>query len=191
MFGRRTFFILYGILYLTTPLLFTVIGLRWPLELSGAPGALALFTAFATLYPNVAVFYGILAKWAALLLIGIYALIHLTYHNWPELLALGATTGVAHAFVRHSQGHFTLPSLRLPRRTSKSSIRSAKDTVVRNARTPDPKQLLVAEMDVLLDQIAKSGVASLTPKQNARLNAIRETLLTSRKAEPRAQGRTL
>jgi membrane associated rhomboid family serine protease len=181
-FGRRTFFALYGALYLTTPLLFTVIGLRWPLGLSGAPGALALFTAFATLYPNVTLCYGVLAKWAALLLIGIYALMHLSYHNWPALIALGATTGVAHVFVRHSQGRLTLPSFRT-RGKSKSSNRQEKGTAVRNASAPDPKQLLVAEMDALLDQIAKSGVASLSPKQHDRLNAIRETLLASRKAE--------
>ena len=169
--------VLYGALYFATPLLFTAIGLRWPLSLAGAPGALALFTAFATLYPNVALCYGILAKWAAALLIGIYALMDLSYHNWPGLLALGVTTGFAHAFVRHSQGRLTLPSLR----SGKPGAIPVRPT----GATPDSKQNLVAEMDALLDQIAKSGMDSLTAKQRARLNTARETLLQSAKSPRR------
>jgi MFS family permease len=177
-FGRRTFFALYAGLYLVTPVLFTLLGLRWPLVLGGAPGALALFTAFATLYPNVAFFFGILAKWMAAILIGIHALIHLTSHNWPQLLALGATTGFAHLFVRHAQGHFTLPSLpALKRRSTRRS--SATEAVPEGiqAGSADEKADVMAEMDALLDRIAKSGIESLTTKERARLEAARESLL--------------
>ncbi len=180
-FGRRTFFILYGGLYLVTPLLFTLVGLRWPLDLAGAPGSLALFTAFATLYPNVPVYFDILSKWAAALIIGIYALIHLSTHNWPQLLALGATTGFAHAFVRHSQGRLTLPSFRLakPRVSASERSKSTENPPrrVTAPAAPDGKAAVMAEMDTLLDRIAKSGISSLTPKERARLDAARENLL--------------
>jgi hypothetical protein len=180
-FGRRTFFILYGGLYLITPLLFTLLGLRWPLALAGAPGALALFTAFATLYPHAAVCYGILAKWAAALLIGIYALIHLSQNDWPQLLALGATVGFAHVFVRYAQGHITIPRLPARKPRESKSIRSD-DSEPRRAKTaPDPKEAAMAEMDALLDRIAKSGISSLTAKERARLEAARESLINSPK----------
>jgi hypothetical protein len=177
-FGRRTFFALYAGLYLVTPVLFTLLGLRWPLVLGGAPGALGLFTAFATLYPHVAFFFGILAKWMAAILIGIHALIHLSSHNWPQLLALGATTGFAHLFVRHAQGHFTLPSL--PSLKRRSTRRSAVTQAVPEgiqAGSADEKADVMAEMDALLDRIAKSGIESLTTKERARLEAARESLL--------------
>ncbi|MDF3058739.1 MAG: hypothetical protein K0R17_2954 [Rariglobus sp.] len=181
-FGRRTFFSLYAGLYLVTPLLFTVLGLRWPLELFGVPGALALFTAFATLYPNVALSFGILAKWAAALLIGIYFLIHLSNHDWPQLLALGATTGFAFAFVRYAQGHFTLPSLSsFKRRPARGQmIENTPPRVVKT--TSNPKAELMAEVDVLLDRIAKSGINSLSAKERARLDAARESLLKQSKS---------
>lgn len=176
-FGRRTFFILYAGLYLVTPLLFTAIGLRWPLDLAGAPGALALFTAFATLYPNVALYYGILAKWAAALLIGIFALIHLSNHNWPQLLALGSSAGFAHAFVRHSQGRFTLPRFRSLTTRPAVPGRSMENAPRRTKADLASKEVLMAEMDALLDRIAKSGISSLTPKERARLDAARENLI--------------
>lgn len=184
-FGRRTFFVLYGGLYLITPLLFTVLGLRWPLQLGGAPGALALFTAFATLYPNVALAFGILAKWAAGLLIGIYGLMHLSSHNWPQLLALGATTGFAHAFVRRAQGRLTLPrfSLMKPTKAPLRSVQTAPRAV--QVVTTNPKEAVMAEMDALLDRIAKSGISSLTPKERARLDAARETLINPPKSSRR------
>lgn len=175
-FGRRTFFTLYGSLYLVTPLLFTALGLQWPLSLAGVPGALALFTAFATLYPNVTLCYGILAKWAAGIIIGIYALMHLSYHNWPELLALGTSTGFAHAFVRYSQGRFSLPSLRRIAPAAKPPTR------VGPKPSSPAKPDALAEMDAILDQISKSGIGSLTAHQRARLDAARESLLQSPKS---------
>jgi membrane associated rhomboid family serine protease len=186
-FGRRTFLLLYAGLYLITPLLFTLVGLGWSLALSGAPGGLALFTAFATLYPNVALSFGILAKWAATLLIGIYTLIHLSTHNWPDLLALAASASFAFAFVRHAQGRLSLPSW--PSRKSLPAGTSGRlpEATVRPVKniTPDPKSVLMDEMDAILDQIAKSGMDSLSPKQRARLDAAREHLIKAPKSSRR------
>jgi membrane associated rhomboid family serine protease len=178
-FGRRTFFILYGGLYFITPLLFTLIGLQWPLSLAGAPGALALFTAFATLYPNIPLIFGILAKWAAGILIGIYALMHLSSHDWPQLFALAATTGFAHAFVRYSQGRLTLPSFRSSPPRSTSREKPSPVAPSRPKPAPDSKAMLMAEMNELLDRISKSGIDSLTAKERARLETARASLLKS------------
>ena len=179
-FGRRTFFTLYAGLYLVTPLLFTALGLKWSLSLGGAPGALALFTAFATLYPGVPFFFGVVAKWLAAILIGIHALIHLSHHDWPQLMALAATTGFAFVFVRHAQGRLTVPSLPSLKRTDeRPTPKPAPPARAASPQTPE-KTVLMAEVDTLLDRIAKSGIHSLTAKERARLDAARETLLKSK-----------
>lgn len=180
-FGRRTFFTLYAGLYLITPLLFAALGLRWQLALSGAPGALALFTAFATLYPNVSFFFGILAKWLAAVFIGIHALMHLAGNNWPQLMALAATTGFAFVFVRHAQGSFTIPELpTLKRAPARPTLPEVPLEIAKPSA--DPKAELMAEVDALLDRIATSGIDSLDAKERARLDAARETLLKHTKS---------
>ena len=77
LFGRRLFLWLYAGIYLIAPIVPTAVGLVHPTLLSGQPGALALFIAFATQFPGMPVFFSLLAKWAALILVGIYALMAL------------------------------------------------------------------------------------------------------------------
>lgn len=176
-FGRRTFLVLFTSLYFLTPLLFTLVGLVRPMTLAGESGSFALFIAFATLYPNVAMFFNILAKWLALVLVGIYSLMALAANDWPSLLSLWATTGFAYGFVRVQQGAVSLPSLRLLRR--KPKLRVLPDPVAKKV-VPAAKaaeNATMAEVDALLDKIAKSGIGSLTPKERAKLEAAREGLM--------------
>jgi len=182
-FGRRKFLLLYGGIYLVTPVLFTALGVWFPTSLAGETGAFALFIAFATLYPDVAVFFGLLAKWIAVILVAVYTLIALAYHNWLEGLSLWATTGLAFAFVRHQQGRLTLPRLRLPRRAPKLRLLQGGDAPV--AAKPLGRSSM-AEVDALLDKIARSGVSSLTAKERATLDSARAELL---KRETGAGGR--
>lgn len=116
MIGRKKFLLLFGAIYLVTPLLFTALAPWTPLQLAGESGAFAVFVAFATLYPSALLFFNILAKWAALIVLGIYSLMALAARDWPALLALWGSAGAAHAFIRYEQGHFQLPSFRLGRR---------------------------------------------------------------------------
>ena len=58
----------------------------------------------------------------AIILVALYALIHLSNRDTISLVSLLATTGFAFAFVRYQQGHFTLPSFRLPRRQPKFQV---------------------------------------------------------------------
>lgn len=178
-FGRRKFLALYGGLYLLSPILFTLVGAWLPMRLAGETGAFALFIAFATIYPNVGIFFNLLAKWVALILVGIYTLMALANRSLPALLTLWTTAGFAFAFVRYQQGHFTLPRISLGRR--KPTLRVLPDlkppvTVAARSRTPDSPDSM-AEIDALLDKIAKSGLSSLTAKERARLEAARAVLL--------------
>ncbi|HTQ29799.1 MAG TPA: rhomboid family intramembrane serine protease [Opitutaceae bacterium] len=175
-FGRRTFLWLYAGIYFLSPLLFTVIGVWWPRQLMGETGAFAIFIAFATLYPNVALLFNILAKWAAVILTALYALMALSNRDWVSLISLFATVGFAFAFVCYAQGRFTLPALRLPRRRPKLRVLpDPKPRTISSARAS--KGSPIAEIDGLLDKIARSGMSSLTPEERARLDAARRDLL--------------
>ena len=177
-FGRRTFLILYGSLYFLTPVLFTLIGLVQPMSLMGESGAFALFIAFATLYPNVAMLFNILAKWVAIVLVGIFTMMHLASNNWPALISLWATVSFAFGFVRFQQGAFALPKFRMP--TRKPKLRVLPDPVVNKTKLSTSsarEDATMAEVDALLDKIATSGISSLTPKERAKLEAAREGLM--------------
>jgi membrane associated rhomboid family serine protease len=161
-FGRRIFLQFYAGLYLLMPLLFTVLGLWWPTSLTGQTGAFALFIAFTTLYPNVAFFFNLLAKWVAWILVAIFTLIHLSSRNVTGLLSLWCTVGFAFCYVRYEQGALTLPS-----------FRRATRSVSRGESAPAPRAAAkAAELDTLLDKIARSGLHSLTPGERVRLEQL-------------------
>jgi hypothetical protein len=124
------------------------------------------------------VFFTLLAKWAAIVLVGIFTLIWISARNWTELILLWTTCGYAHAFVRYQQGHFSLPKIRLWRR--KPKLRVLPDLPSKKipaAAKPANPPGNMAEIDALLDKIAQSGIGSLTPKERAKLDAAREGLL--------------
>jgi len=182
--GRRTFFFLFAGIYLVTPLLFVAIGIWRPamqMSLVGEFGSsFAIFVAFATLYPNVMLLFNLLAKWVAMILVGIFTLIDLSGRNWIELLALWATVSFAYAFVRHHQGLLSFPTF--ARLAPKPSLRVLPDLPAKNVpalRTAKTDSMV--EMDALLDKIAQSGLSSLTSKERAKLDKAREELLRSKK----------
>jgi membrane associated rhomboid family serine protease len=177
-FGRKTFFKLYGGIYLLPPLLLTGVGLMRPMAFFGEPGTLAVFVAFATLYPGAVMLFGILAQWAAIILVGLFSLIHLADRNWVAMILLWSTCGYAHLFVRYQQGIFNLPRIRLWKRKPKLHVLPdlpAKKTAV--AVKTVKEDATMAEVDALLDKIAKSGISSLTTKERAKLEAAREGLM--------------
>jgi membrane associated rhomboid family serine protease len=174
-FGRRRFLGFYACIYLLPPLLFTLLGMWFPMQLSGEVGAFALFIAFATLYPNAMMLFGFLAKWVAAILVGIYTLMELAGRDWLGLLSLWSTVGFAFGFVRYQQGLLDLPRFGQFRHPQSSAERSPPES----GRIPPPgpaKAKPMAEIDLLLDKIAQSGMASLTPKERAKLDSAREYL---------------
>lgn len=174
--GRRRFLGLYAAIYFLSPVLLTLLGLTgWQSALAGEIGALAVFVAFATFFPNVPLFLNISAKWAAIILVGIYTLVDLAYHDVSGLVSLWSTCGFAYAFVRHHRGEFSLPSLKLWR--PKPKLRVLPDLPAKkaqSARAADEGS--PAEIDALLDKIAQSGYASLTPKERAKLESHSQSL---------------
>jgi membrane associated rhomboid family serine protease len=179
-YGRKKFFMLYGGIYLLPPLVLTALGPRLPGGMTGEFGALAIFVAFATIYPNVPMMFNVLAKWAAIILVGVYTLMALSANAWSWLIAICLANGFAYLFVRYERGDIELPKFRFPRR--KPKLRVLPDL---KPESPPAKRAAgetsMAEVDALLDKIATSGMASLTPKERAKLNAAREGLM---KREP-------
>lgn len=176
-FGRTKFLWLYAGIYLLPPLALTALGRWFSSGLEGAPGSLAVFVAFATLYPNVALIFNVLAKWAAVLLVGIYVLMALAGRSWPLLATIVAANGFAFGFVRFQQGHFSLPRFRFPSRKPKLRVVPDLPATKPAAAKSTPQAASMAEVDALLDKIATSGMASLTPKERAKLDAARQNLM--------------
>jgi membrane associated rhomboid family serine protease len=177
--GRRSFFTFYGGIYLLPPLVLTALGLLRPFSFASQPGTLAVFVGFATLYPGAMMIFNILAKWAAIVIVALYALIHLAERNWIALTLLGVTCGFAYAYVKYEQGSITLPTFRFRRRTPKLRVLPdpvpGKKTTL--ASTSAREDATMAEVDALLDKIAVSGISSLTAKERAKLEAAREGLM--------------
>lgn len=177
--GRRTFLGMYAAIYLISPLVRTGLGaLGLHSGLIGETGALAVFVAFATYFPSVGLFLNITAKWAAIILVGIYTLIAINYHDWASLIAGWATYAFAYAFVRHRQGIFELPDFKFWKR--KPRLRVVPDLPAKSAKKVTAAGAVesgsASEIDALLDKIAQSGYASLTPKERARLESHSQSL---------------
>ncbi len=171
--GRTKFLLLFAGIYLVPPVLFTAIGAWLPAMFAGETGAFAVFIAFATLFPNIPLFFTLLAKWVAWILIGLYSLIGLAGRNWELLLNLWATTGFAFVFVKFAQGIYTLPKFSFSRR--KPKLRVVPDMPTRDP-VARPASASMAEVDALLDKIAQSGIGSLTARERAKLDAARKEL---------------
>jgi membrane associated rhomboid family serine protease len=174
-FGLRKFLLFYAGVYFSAPLVLTAIGLWQPTSLAGRSGAFALFIAFATLYPNVSFFFNILAKWLAMILVGIDTLVALSNRDLASLISLWTSVGFAFAFVRYQQGHFALPSFRRSQSSASADIPSRRSEKSRAEKAQS--QSTMAEVDALLDKIAQSGFGSLTPKERARLDTARAELM--------------
>lgn len=178
--GRSKFLRLYLAVYLLPPIIFTVFGMMIPTAFAGETGGFALFIAFATLYPNVPVMFNVLAKWAAAVLVGIYALIYISEHNIAQLISLLTTSFFAFAYIRYQQDRFNLPQF--PVRSSQPKLRVLPD--VKPKVSPSPSRAAtepsMVEVDALLEKIAQSGISSLTAKERAKLDAARDDLMRKR-----------
>ncbi len=174
--GRGPFLQLCACIYLIRPLLFTAVGPWLGGAFAGAALAFPLFVAFATLFPGIPLLFNILAKWAAVALVGIYALMALAARRWDQLADLAAGCGFAYLFVRFAREGFSLPRIRWPRRRQAPSARPASRVAPRPLPAPAPRAGM-AEVDALLDKIAQHGIHSLSREERARLEAARSDLL--------------
>lgn len=140
----------------------------------------ALLIAFATLYPNIDYLMGwVPLKWFAFACLILGTLQYLPNHNWPALSILWATCGTSFLFVRWVQrgGSWPIPrfhfSFSFSAFRSRPKLRVMPDPALDGDEIDEP----MAEVDALLDKIAKSGIGSLTDKERARLEKAREDLM--------------
>lgn len=185
-FGRKVFIALYAALLLTPPIALSLVGSLTHREMILENSKLlhfGIFVAFVTLYPNVQVFFGILAKWIVLALLAIYTLVGMANHDGPGLLALWSTASMAYFVTRQSGGgggEFSLlNNLRekFPKRPVPAGVKprmKPKRTAVEAGVSGGD---VYESIDPLLDKISQHGLASLTHGERAALERARASLL--------------
>lgn len=141
-----------------------------------------VLAAFATLYPRTEAWGWIPFKWIAFACIVCGSLMLLASHDWVALSELWVSCAVAFGEVRRAvesdYDDYESPLSRL-----QLWLRRRKFRVVRADERPEPRRAGASEptpadeLDRLLDKITKSGIASLSAAERARLEKAREALL--------------
>ena len=173
--GRRTFLLLYlglavlpalvllGISFLTG----TSILYEGTLYLH-----LALFVAFAFLFPNAQMLFGFLAKWVALVLVSIYALLDVAAHNWPHLAVLASGIAVA-AFAIRAPFFSEWMDWLAERQEQKQLLRIQQQIAAQKQTEARQTQ----SIDSILEKISSQGMRSLTRDERQILERARLELL--------------
>jgi hypothetical protein len=141
-----------------------------------------LLVSFATLYPNSEAWGWVPFKWVAFACVVCGSLMLLAQQRWVGLSQLWASCAVGFAYLRHAKeleyDDYESPIERLKlwfRRRKFSVVKSPSPAVARSSSTEESGP--AEELDVLLDKIAKSGMASLTTRERTQLEKAREALL--------------
>lgn len=167
--GRPRYFSFYAILILFQSALFLLTANSGYLSLSGLGSVIfGVFIAYATIYPDVQIFFGITVKLIAYALFAIYALSDLAYHNWIGLLFLGSITGLSYCAMRllGFQGGFDW----WDRWTTSLANRH------RSPVKPPEGDKIQESINPILDKIASRGINSLTETERLALERARSTL---------------
>ena len=169
-FGRRVFLQMYLLLALVPPAVMLLLSWMSPFNTEGSSALhFAIFVAFATLYPNAQMLFGITAKWVAVILIAVAVVPFIAANNYLGILLLAASVLTAYLFVRYQRGEITLPRLRFPRPKPKFRVVPRPNPPVQRVRVTSAPVDTMDDVDELLDKIARSGMASLSPAERARL----------------------
>lgn len=169
-FGRRIFLQLYGLLWLLPPLVLLAFHSFGPQVSMGAGTThLAVFVAFAAIYPGARVYFDIKAFWIAVILVAAYSIMHVANRDIPLLITLWATVAASWYFVAWQRGEWQvrLPSFLQPK--PKFRVLPKPAAPLRSVPPPPKVHQAMADVDSLLDKIARSGLSSLTPEERARL----------------------
>jgi len=178
--GRNAFAWFYALLCLLPPVALTAISRAGSLpldySLSGSSTIhLAVFLGFVVIYPNTQVFFGLVSKWVAAVLLGIATLYYLALHNWFALSYFWLTMMVSWSMLRMAGvgGGFgwwnSFESWRLERADRKVQARRARH---RQARAVEEQTV-----DEILEKISHSGIASLNDRERAVLERTRQKLV--------------
>lgn len=146
-----------------------------------------VIAAFATLYPSAKALGFISFRSIACAYLAVLSLIALSSRNWIQFYGLWAVAFAAFLYIRHCQEQEYDDVIPLGVRIRGLFRRKPAFRVVPppKERESAPKQVSEesdAELDALLDKIAKSGLASLTSAEKAKLEKARQELL--RKERP-------
>lgn len=177
--GRGRYSVFFGLLVLTPALIATLL---WLLGIRGGVIgsihlAMGLVIAFATIYPNAEWWASIPLKFVAIGCVFLAAVGHLGNRDYIGLGSTLATCAVSFSYIRAMRAGFLsgLSWTALFRR--KPKFRVLPDLPPNDE---SPKSSSMAEMDELLDKIARSGIKSLTAKERATLDKSRAELLKRR-----------
>jgi hypothetical protein len=179
-FGRPAFLKLYALLLATIAV---VLG-AW--RLAGRPGmyygmnevTIGVFIAYATLYPNLEFFDWVPLKYVAFICMAVDALSYVNDHSWPGLTVMLAICAVSFGCVRYAKLGGSVEFGDWARRLNPFR-RRPKFRVLPSPGAPAPRAGGLANMasvDAILDKIAQSGFASLTPDERDQLEQARDIL---------------
>lgn len=143
-----------------------------------------LLVAFATLYPNAEWFGWIPFKWLAFACIVCGSLMMIASRDWVGVAGLWIVCFASFFYMRHAVEQDYDDHIPLTARI-RTWFRSKPKLRVVPRPAPAPRQKIVndfddepdSDVDALLDKIAKSGLASLSNAERAKLEKAREALL--------------
>ena len=180
--GRRAFLSLYALLVLVPPCLLTAIGLFVPSRLIGSGTVnFCVFIAFAAIYPNVRLMFGLVVKWVALALLAIYSLQILASTDWTGMLVLWVSAFIAFAGIRRLRGQRILEGFGMPGLGGENerpfALHKEKPFFRKRSKTqPARKDDEVENVDAILEKISKRGIGSLTSRERAMLERASKNL---------------
>ncbi len=141
----------------------------------------SLLVAFATLYPQTEAWGWVPFKWVAFACIVCGSLMLLAERDWLRLAQLWLSCGVAFAYVRYAREQefddAESPFSRVRTWFLRRKFRVLPPPPAREMRHRAEPESAVDSIDPLLDKIAKSGLASLTAGERAKLEKAREDLM--------------
>jgi membrane associated rhomboid family serine protease len=178
--GKARFLTLYGVIVLIPVVSLSALGLfmNYSRPFFGQTQVMiGLFIAFCTLYPGVQWGGFLTAKWVAIASLVLSSAIDLSSSAWVSLGELWLISGFSFGYIRFLQRGGELPSFRLPLRRRPKLRVVQKPKSRSRPSTNDVAGNETAEIDPLLDKIAKHGLSSLTSQERAALERARAKLL--------------
>lgn len=186
--GRTAFCWFYALLVLLPPMGVAALRLAAPgliadASLNGSSVIhFAVFIGFVLIYPNAQLLFGILAKWMAVVLLGIFSVVCIANHAWFSLAHLWLTVGSAWSMLRMAGvgGGFEW----LNWYQSWQAEQSERKVEARRQRHRKARVEAEESVDAVLDKISREGMASLTASERAVLERARQKLV-KRDGSPR------
>ncbi len=177
--GRKSFAWMCGVLLVAMPAFLCVLGLfgvNLPCQGAGALN-FSVFLAFVLIYPRAQIFFGIEARWIAVVLMAVYSLSGLANHTWAQLAMLWWGLAVVAIWLKfEGLASLEAPSVSgfLKRRHSERKLK-----VVRQEKPKaKPEEPGVHDsIDPILEKIARQGIGSLSRAEREKLERARAALL--------------